>query len=561
MSLLVKMLFAAIGPRTLEEFGSNCAAPMLSQRRLLEQIIGENQSAAYGKRYGFASLKGIRDFQERVPIASYEALQPYVENAMGGAKGQLTSQTPSFYAMTSGTTGLPKYIPVTPGSRVAKSKLMKIWLSAVFRDHPGIFSGKILQVVSPEVEERTLNGIPMGSESGHAYRNMPAALKKMYALPYDVYEIKSYEAKYYTLLRLAVCSPISVIATVNPSTVLLLAKHLGEHTEQIIRDVRDGTLRPDLALPDSIRQGLERDLKSDPVRAAALEKAAGKGDNKLEPREVWPDMQMISCWKGGTVGQYLKQFDSYYKPGLPVRDLGYLSSEHRGSVPISDEGDAGVLAIPTNFYEFFPADVDRKPGGKELLTVDELEEGKQYFVYITTLGGLYRYDMNDIIEVTGRYHNTPVIRFVQKGKGVVSFTGEKLYETQVLAAVEDACSETSPQAYEFIAAVGMMDNDRPRYVFLIEYAEPITERKVQETLQRIEQGLRQRNIEYAAKRDSLRIAAPVLRVVRKGASVAYRKRMVEQKGRADGQFKILRLTSDASFAEEFESVRDHVAQA
>ena len=559
MSLLVKMLFAAIGPGALEEFDSRCSEPMVSQHRLLSYILRDNSDSAYGKQYQFDSLKGISDYRKQVPIATYEDLQPYIERAMDGAEKQLTRLTPTFYATTSGTTGTAKFIPVTAPSKVAKSKLMKVWLSALFRDHPSLFSGKILQVTSPEIEGYTSAGVPIGSESGHAYRNMPSTLKTMYAIPYSIYEIKNYEAKYYTLLRVAAGMPISVIATVNPSTSLLLAKLLGEHTDNIIRDIRDGTLRHDIDLDDTMRHALEKELKPDKRRAAALEKAARNGTNGLLPREAWPNLEMIACWKGGTVGQYLKQFDDYFHPGMSVRDLGYLASEHRGSAPISDEGNSGVLAIPTNFYEFFPADVDHKPSGDDLLTVEQLEEGKQYFVYVTTLSGLYRYDMNDIIEVTGWYNNTPLVRFVQKGKGIVSFTGEKLYETQVLTAVEAAFSAMPPQAYEFIAAVGIMESDLPRYIFLIEYEKPVEEQQAMETLQRIEQGLRQCNIEYAAKRDSLRLAPPTLRVVRKGAFAAYRKRMVEEKGRADGQFKVLRLTSDRTFAEEFEMICDFVA--
>jgi hypothetical protein len=59
-------------------------------------------------------------------------------------------------------------------------------------------------------------------------------------------------------------------------------------------------------------------------------------------------------------------------------------------------------------------------------------------VFVTNASVLYRYKMNDIVEVAGLYGRTPLIRFVQKGKGVVSFTGEKLYEVQVIAAVEFA---------------------------------------------------------------------------------------------------------------------------
>jgi len=559
MSLLVRTLFQAFGSSTLREFQRQCATPINTQQKLLIQLLGQNRDTEYGKIHRFAGISNIKDFQKQVPIVGYEELQPYIEKEMSGVKNQLTLRKPIFYAVTSGTTGASKYIPVTPESRTVKSKLVRVWLSAMFRDHPGIFAGKILQVASPEVEGRTAADVPFGSESGHAYRNMPATMKKMYSVPYETYEIKDYDAKYYTLLRLAAGDSISAIASVNPSSVLLLAKRLADYTEHILRDIRDGTLRTDLDVHPSIRNKLERGLRPDPDRAGRLEQAARENGGKLLPKGAWPDMEIIACWKGGTVGQYLEQFDEYFPNGIATRDLGYLSSENRGSVPLTDEGDSGVLAIATNFYEFFPEDASGTPEGPDLLTAAELEVGRHYFIYVTTLGGLYRYDMNDIIEVTGYYQDTPLIRFVQKGKGVVSFTGEKLYETQVLAAVGKAFTGV-PQRPEFIAAVGEMHGDRPRYVFLVEFDAPPDESEGIGLAARLEQALCESNIEYAAKRDSKRIGPPVLRIVRSGEFDSYRQRMVEQ-GRTDGQFKVLRLTSDISFAREFSSVCDYAADS
>ena len=63
--------------------------------------------------------------------------------------------------------------------------------------------------------------------------------------------------------------------------------------------------------------------------------------------------------------------------------------------------------------------------------------GRRYYVLFTTAAGLYRYFMNDLVEVTGFFHRTPLLRFVQKGKGVTSLTGEKLYEAQAIEAVQD----------------------------------------------------------------------------------------------------------------------------
>jgi hypothetical protein len=378
----------------------------------------------------------------------------------------------------------------------------------------------------------------------------------MYTAPYPVFAIEDYEAKYYTLLRLAAGQNISCIATVNPSTILLLGDRLAQHTESIIRDVRDGTLSSEIPVPQDLRDSLH--LKPDPERARHLERAAAAGGGPLRPGLAWPELAAIGCWKGGTVGAYLAKFDTLFPQRPPVRDFGYYATELRGSVPLSDQGDAGVIAIGTNVLEFHPAGEDRVPEGRELLRVEQLEVGRRYFVYVTNASGLYRYDMNDIIEVAGHYGKTPLIRFVQKGKGVVSFTGEKLYEVQVIAAVDKALAALRGR-YHFIAAVAeLVDGTTPRLIFLTEFDDPIADQDGSALVDRLDTALGDQNDEYQTKRKSLRYGAPVIRVVRPGEFDRYRRRMVETGQRADGQFKVLRLTSDTSFAAEFTAERDLV---
>lgn len=556
MSLLLSLVFSFTGPKTLTGFRDQCRKPTETQERLLNHIISKNRETVFGKAHRFSKIGSFGHFQRRVPISTYEDLKPYIDASLRGEAAQLTVEKPVLFATTSGTTGAPKYIPVTPESRSSKSHLMRVWMAALHRDHP-LFGGQIVSIVSPEVESYAPDGTPCGAESGHGYKNIPKAIKSLHSCPYEVYEIKDYEAKYYCLLRIAAGQSISLIYTCNPSTVLLLGQRLGQNTEPIIRDVRDGTISSEFDIPSGRRSSILGQLSADPARAASLEKAASEGGGKLLPKHVWPKMAAIGCWKGGTVGMYVDKFDQYYPSGLPVRDIGYFASEHRGSVPISDVDSSGVLAIPTNVYEFFPADEDRKPKGAELLTTEELEEGKQYYIYVTTVAGLYRYDMNDIIEVTGFYEKTPLLRFVQKGKGVVSFTGEKLYESQVLASVDEAFAPLQGR-YEFIAAIGEMRGSKPCYVFLTEFEKAVDEAAAKSMLKSLEEGLRSQNIEYASKRDSKRLDPPVLRIIKSGEFDRYRKRAVE-KGKSDGQFKILRLTTDVSFAKEFEAVGEVVA--
>lgn len=560
MNLKAKLVFQVIGPPTLSRFDARCEHPMMEQQKLLFALLRENADTVFGRRFGFAHVDSFSGFQKQIPISEYDDLVPYIEASRRGEPAQLTRARPVFYAMTSGTTGPAKYIPVTEAGRHAKARLMRLWLAGLLRDHPEVLDGCVLQPASPEVEEHAPDGTPCGAEAGHAYRNMPRVMRSVYPVPYEVSEIPDYAARYYAMLRVSVMHPVSVIGTPNPSTILLLARDLGVHTERLIRDVRDGTLDAAMPIPPELRRLLEPGLRRDPTRAAFLERAAAAGGGRLSPRHVWPDMVALACWKGGTVRPYLDQLAPYFRDGLRVRDLGWLASECRGSVPLSDDDDSGPLAIATNVYEFFPAEVDRKPAPTDLLTVDQLEVGGRYLVYVTTAGGLCRYPMHDILEVTGFHRRTPLVRFVQKEKGIVSFTGEKLTETQVLAAVDETFDQRRRPG-SFIAAVGQPPavGQEPSYLFLVEYETPPDGEDATRTARDLDVALARHNIEYASKRRSGRLAPPVLRVLEAGEFDAYQRRRL-QAGAQDGQFKILRLTEDQTFARNFSRVvHDYLA--
>ena len=198
----------------------------------------------------------------------------------------------------------------------------------------------------------------------------------MYTAPYRVFAIEDYEAKYYTLLRLAAGQDISCIATVNPSTIVLLADRLAQHTESIIRDVRDGHAVPRLRGPAE-HPGVAAPATRRRPRHAPGAGGQRAGGGVLRPGLAWPKLAAIGCWKGGTVGAYLANFDTFFPQRPPVRDLGYYATELRGSVPLSDDGDAGVLAVGTNLLEFHPADDDRAPDGPRACSPSsDLEVGR-----------------------------------------------------------------------------------------------------------------------------------------------------------------------------------------
>lgn len=521
--------------------------PLESQKKIIMEFIRRNKDTVYGKEHGFGNMRSIEDYQNGVPLNNYETLRHYVDRLMCGERNILTVDKPVLFGVTSGTMGKPKYIPVTEYSRKKKKEVMDLWAYYAFRDHPQILSGKILAIVSPETEGFTTSKVPFGAESGHAYRNLSRAVRNLYVLPYEVFQIPDYEAKYYCILRIAIERNISNIAALNPSTILLLCQKIEKIKDAVIEDIRRGTLSEKLNICSEIRSKIEATLKPNPRRADELSASAKNRGGELLPMDIWPKLELIECWKGGSVGVYISYLKKYFGDKASIRDFGYLSSEARVSIPMCDSGCGGTLAITSNFYEFVPRH-EIECANKHFLLSHQLDAGKEYYIILTTPGGLYRYNIDDVIRVSGFFNNTPVIEFVQKGSIVSSVTGEKIYEMQIDEAVNKAAQHTGADLQFFAAFVEW--KPIPRYTFVVEFMNELSRDGKVALLRHIESELIKLNIEYDTKRRSQRLGDPVLKVVPRGAFEAYRCKRVRE-GSHDGQVKIPKLTNDACFQDNF----------
>lgn len=507
---LISPILSLTGYFQAKKFENATKNPKIIQEKLLKNIIYKNKDTIFGRKHSFSLINSAKEYSAVVPVYNYDRLSPMIDLIFNGVKGVLTSDEIIYWALTSGTTGSRKFIPVTKESRKAKSSAMKLWMYCASKDHPGMFNGKILSVVSPEIEVYN-EGFPCGSESGHAYQNLPSIIKSKYVVPYSIFENPDYDYKYFQILRRAMEADITFIGTCNPSTIILLCKKMEQVGPLIIQLISDR---------NSERAKELRCLK------------------ELTPKYVWPNLALVGTWKGGSSKVYLKDFPRYFGD-TPVRDWGYLASEVRGSIPMSDSGSDGVLDVVHNYYEF------KEAGGTEFLGVQDLEVGHRYFVYITTLAGLYRYTMDDLIEVTSIHNQTPMIKFIQKGSGISSITGEKLTEQNVIMAAEAALENTD---LEFIVATP--EFDPMRYAFLIEGK--IVDPKG--LIDKIDNNLKNLNIEYENKRDSGRLEKVAIKQVEQGGMDAYRKKRVSE-GVPDGTFKMLRLNLNPEFQENFRIMR------
>ncbi len=518
-------------------------APEAAQRRVLARIVADNRDTAFGRDHAFAQIRGYTDWARQVPVSTWDDLARYRQGEEIAAQG-LTRDPPVIYQTTSGTTGAAKYLPVTARGLRASARQQQLFALARHLAQPNSYTGKVFAMASPAIEGRLPSGLPYGSASGLLYRSMPPATRHKYVVPWPLFEIPDYETKYRALALLAAANPsTTAAAAANPSTFVRLLEVLNAHRDSILAAIEHGAGEIGWLAP-AHRAILAAAMIPDPALARRL-----RAKEEITFRDIWPQLQMLATWTGGSCGTAL----SSLRPALPdctrIVEMGYLASEFRGTITLGVK--TGVPTLCENFFEFIePHEWDGGPR-REFLRLHELEQGKQYYVIVTTVNGLYRYFINDIVQVDARFGATATLQFVQKGKGVTSITGEKLYEQQVIAAVAafEALRGTAVRFYQVLADVGAT-----RYRLFLE-AE-LDPGATAEYATEFDELLAERNAEYRDKRASNRIGGPIVRILRPGTSEAFKASQLER-GQREGQFKTLTLAYVADMDFPFD---DHSLQ-
>lgn len=508
-----------------------CNDPLRTQRSLLLRLVKRNAGTAFGRAHDFSSIRTEEDFRRRVPVREYEELRPYIRRIIAGERNVLTQDDPFMLAMTSGTTSEPKYIPVTRACAGQTASLMSQWLYRAERDHRGLLDHASVGIVSRAVEGHTPTGIPCGSTSGLIYKNIPRFVRRSYAVPYALSELDDYDERYLLTARFALARRVSFIATPNPSTLLRLASVAAENQERLLRAIHDGTLGVESAKQPRVCDELASMLRPDPSRALYLERVV-EANGFLHMGECWPDLRLIGCWTGGSAGAQTERLSKFYGRA-PLRDLGYLASEGRITVPFEDETASGIPALMSSYYEFI-AEEETEAEEPRVLSIHELEAGARYSILLTTTGGLYRYRINDIVEVTGFHSRTPLLAFVRKGGEMSNITGEKMHVNHFIEAVNDVARSFPIQVEQFRAAPDM---NASRYEIYLELERSVSRVLLQtEVLPALDRAFAKVNLEYEQKRRSKRLALPCIHLMARGWAERVVRRHI-QMGRRDTQYK------------------------
>jgi hypothetical protein len=340
-----------------------------TQLRLLRAIIAANINTTFGKQQAFSKLLSVADFRAAVPIRNYDEMRSWVNELAEGASNVLTSDPVIAWEETGGSSGGRKLIPYTASSLKSFRAAVLPSLADLVQRRPRVAIGKLYAAISPATRQpRVLgNGVPLGlPDAAYLGEDVMPAFANLLAVPPKVGEITDVQTWYTeTLCHLKSCNDLSFVSVWSPSFWLELCKTIG---------------------PDEVR-------------------------------DLWPNLDTISCWTHGTSSAFMPALQAAF-PGVHIESKGLLSTE--GAVTLAYGAEDGCIpALRSCFFEW----IDE--AGDVRLT-HELEPDNRYRAVITTPGGLYRYDTRDVVLCVSRESNVPRLVFQGRAGVVSDMVGEKL---------------------------------------------------------------------------------------------------------------------------------------
>ncbi len=402
--------------------------PEGTQREILRRLIARNVDCAFGRAHGLATIRSYEEFRERVPVVNYETVEPWIARTRLGEPAVLTQEPVTRLLPTSGTTDGRKFIPFTAGFQRELNAAIGPWMVDLFNQQPTVALGPAYWSVSPAMPiPPQESAIPIGFDDDSAYlgglrrRFVEAAL----AVPPALRLVSNVEdARYFTLLCLLRQRGLRLVSVWHPSFLTLLLDALSKRWDELLHDVEHGDCQYAEGLSPKVQRALAAEPQ--PRRAAELRQAG-----PVYPNALWPHLRVVSCWADAQASLPARDLQRRF-PGVVVQSKGLLATEAFVSIPFRG---LHPVAIRSHFYEF--AD---EQGAVKL--AHELQHGVSYRVIVTTGGGLWRYQLDDVVEVDGFVEHTPSLRFLGRGGSISDLCGEKLAEAFVTRAIETACSAT-----------------------------------------------------------------------------------------------------------------------
>ena len=440
----------------------------------------------------------IEKFQNKIPVVNYEDIKEFVEKEKSGENNVLLSDKIKLFELTSGSTSDVKYIPYT--EKFLKSYMNGVfaWIYNLYQNNKRLFLGSSYWSVSPILKREavTSGGIRVGIEDDTSYFDKVSAffLNKLFTVPKEIKNIQNMEDfLLITAVFLLLSENLAMISVWSPSFLMILLDFIEKNYKVICQIVKSEDLGTEFFADKNLGnkkyfqiiqkkyrklwkknrskflinyfEKYEKNILSKNDKTQNLEIMGGNNENKIvienknsetksgnkivenfvDYSVIWEKLSLVSCWADSDSYEIfikLKEKLNFDKKNMNLKfqGKGLMSTECIVSFPLENVENGSVAAYNSFFYEFIQVSGDKLENRSPKL-LDELELGERYCVVVTTNAGLYRYNTNDIVEVTGFYHKIPIVKFVGRINNFSDIVGEKLknsfVEKQVLTTLEE----------------------------------------------------------------------------------------------------------------------------
>jgi hypothetical protein len=467
------------------------------QEELLLSLLKISENTVIGRQYEFHSIKNYQTFSDRVPVSTYEDLEPMIEQTRKGMQNIFWPTSIKWFAKSSGTTNAKsKFIPVSNEALEnchykASKDLLSLYLNN--NEDSQLFVGKSLRLGgSKELYED--NNTFFGDLSAILIDNMPVWAEFSSTPSNRVSLMGDWEIKLMAIVQETILEDVTSLAGV-PSWMLVLLNKILEET------------------------------------------------GKSNLLQVWPNAEVY--FHGGVS---FEPYREQYKNLFPKTDFNYyeIYNASEGFFAIQDLNDSNDLLLMLDygiFYEFIPMDSFGTPKQK-IIRLAEVELFKNYAVVITTNSGLWRYMIGDTVRFTSL--NPYRIRVTGRTKHFINVFGEELIVENTDQALAKACKETDCEVTDYTVAPIFMDGkEKGAHEWVIEF------KKAPENLHYfkkvLDDTLQSLNSDYEAKRrNNMTLNPLVINVVRTNLFYDW----LKEKDKLGGQHKIPRLSNERTYLEQ-----------
>jgi hypothetical protein len=472
------------------------------QEELLMNLIRRAENTVIGAQYDFSSITSYSTFSERVPVATYEDLQPLIERTRQGEQNVFWDAPIKWFAKSSGTTNAKsKFIPVSNDALEdchykGSKDLLCLYLNN--NEDSDMFLGKSLR---------------LGGSS-------------------QIYEDK--ETLFGDLSAILIENmPIWAEFSSTPSNKISLMSEWEQKLTAIINETKNENVTSFAGVPSWMLVLMNRMLEE-----------TGKG-NLLE---VWPNLEVY--FHGGVS---FEPYREQYQKLLPKSDFKYyeIYNASEGFFAIQDLNDSSDLLLMLDygiFYEFIPMDTFGTPNQK-VIRLAEVELFKNYAVVITTNSGLWRYLIGDTVRFTSL--NPYRIRVSGRTKHHINVFGEELMVENTDQAIAKACQLTHTEVIDYTVAPIFMDGkEKGAHEWMIEFKKNPTD--IDQFRMILDETLQSLNSDYEAKRyNNMTLNPLVINLARPQLFYDW----LKERDKLGGQHKIPRLSNQREYLDQLKGLQ------